>query len=332
MEMQGAVFLLSGWYTRRELGLRIAFLACGSLLSIAFGSLIASGILDSMEGVWGYAAWRWLFFIEGALTIVVALIAAFVLPDFPSTSHRWLSPIEARLAVKRMEEDAGTKDEGQTEAKGQRQVLSDALTDWKVMYFALNTTCITISLSFGVFFPTLTATLGYNRTITLLLCAPPWVVATLVAFAVTRHSDATGERSFHTIFSLCTGLVGFVVASSTMNVTARYMSLFLMAQSSTAMTTLFAWISSTFPHQPSKRAVIIAFINAFSQLGNIAGSYIWPKAWGESYRYSYAICITTNGLAIVMILVFRAHLGALNEKAEKEEQDRGLPKGYRYLL
>ena len=105
-----------------------------------------------------------------------------------------------------------------------------------------------------------------------------------------------------------------------------------MAQSSTAFTTFFAWISSTFPHPPSKRAVAIASINAFGQLGNIAGSYIWPKAWGESYRYSYAICIATNGLAIVMILVFRAHLRSLDEKAEKEEQDRGLPKGYRYLM
>lgn len=78
-----------------------------------------------------------LFFIEGALTIFVALIAAFVLPDFPPTSRRWLSPIEVRLAVKRMEEDAGIGDEGQTEVKGQWQILYGALTDWKVIYMAL---------------------------------------------------------------------------------------------------------------------------------------------------------------------------------------------------
>jgi hypothetical protein len=41
-----------------------------------------------------------LFYIESALTISTALVAAFVLPDFPSTSHRWLSPIEVRLAEK----------------------------------------------------------------------------------------------------------------------------------------------------------------------------------------------------------------------------------------
>ena len=81
--------------------------------------------------------WGRLFFIEGALTIFIALIATFVLPDFPSTSHRWLSPIEVRLAQKRMEEDAGVGDEDQTEVKGQGQTLLDALTDWKVIYMTL---------------------------------------------------------------------------------------------------------------------------------------------------------------------------------------------------
>ena len=77
-----------------------------------------------------------LFYIEGALTIFVALIAAFILPDFPSTSHGWLSPIEVRLAEKRMEEDAGVGDEGQTEAKSQGKILLDTLTDWRVVYMA----------------------------------------------------------------------------------------------------------------------------------------------------------------------------------------------------
>lgn len=55
----GALFLLSKWYKRSELGMRTAILSCGSLISNAFGSLIASGILDGMEGKLGHAAWRW---------------------------------------------------------------------------------------------------------------------------------------------------------------------------------------------------------------------------------------------------------------------------------
>ena len=105
-----------------------------------------------------------------------------------------------------------------------------------------------------------------------------------------------------------------------------------MAQSHTAFVIYMAWVSSTFPRPPSKRAVAIAFIIAFAQLGGISGSYIWPKTWGPTYRHSYSICIAANGLAIIMILAFRAHLKALNKKAEKEENERGLPKGHGYLL
>ena len=55
----GAYFLLSKWYKRSELGLRIALLYCGNIISNAFGSLMASGILSGMNGKLGHAAWRW---------------------------------------------------------------------------------------------------------------------------------------------------------------------------------------------------------------------------------------------------------------------------------
>lgn len=47
---------------------------------------------------------------------------------------------------------------------------------------------------------------------------------------------------------------------------------FLMAQSYAGFITFLAWVSNSIPRPPSKRAVALAFINAFSQLGNVAGS------------------------------------------------------------
>lgn len=138
-------------------------------------------------------AHRWLFFIEGALTIFVACCAIFVLPDFPSTSHRWLSPLEVKLAEQRMLEDVGVSDEGGGVAQtSQVAGLRMAVTDWKVWCLAVALTSMVVSLSFNAFFPTLTATLGYNPTVTLLLCAPPWGFATLVAFAVTKCDVRSG--------------------------------------------------------------------------------------------------------------------------------------------
>lgn len=90
-----------------------------------------------------------------------------------------------------MEEDVGVGDEAETESGGQSRGMILALTDWKVWWLALALTSMVVSLSFNAFFPTLSATMGYNRTVTLLLCAPPWGFATIVAFVVTRYVHIT---------------------------------------------------------------------------------------------------------------------------------------------
>ncbi|GJE84988.1 MFS general substrate transporter [Phanerochaete sordida] len=268
----GALFLLSKWYKRDELGLRIAILYCGNIISNAFGALLASGILDGMDGKLGRAAWRWLFFIEGALTMFVALCATFILPDFPATTRRrWFSEAERRLALLRMAEDVGVGDEDETEVT-QVQGLVMAVTDWKTWVMALALTSQVVCLSFNAYFPTLSATMGFNTTVTLLLCAPPFAWTAIEAFVVSAHSDNHEERFWHVCIPFMIGLVGFVIAISTMNTAARYVSLFLMAQCYAGFVCMYAWVSNTFARPPAKRAVAIAFVNAFSQLGNVAGS------------------------------------------------------------
>ncbi|KAF8812395.1 sugar transporter [Phlegmacium glaucopus] len=326
----GALFLLSKWYKRNEIGLRTAILYGGNIISNAFGALMASGILQKMQGKLGHAAWRWLFFIEGALTIGIAVIAIFILPDFPTTT-KWLSSQERALAIRRMEEDAGVGDEEQTE--GHNNGLWLAISDWKVWWLAFALTSQVVALSFNAYFPTLSATMGFNPTVSLLLCAPPFVFAAIVAFVLSRHSDKTGERFYHIVGSLGVGMLGFVIAIATMNTAARYISLFLMAQSYAGFVVLYAWMNNSFPRPPSKRAVALALINAFSQLGNIAGSYVWPSQWGPTYRNSYGICIATGGVAIAMCWVFRMHLKRLNKKISQEEEEKGIKTaGFRYML
>ncbi|KAJ6515941.1 MFS general substrate transporter [Mycena sanguinolenta] len=328
----GALFLISKWYKRDEIGLRIGILYCGNIASNAFGSLMASGILSGMQGKLGHAAWRWLFYIEGALTMFVAVCAIFILPDFPTTS-KWLTPEERELALLRMTEDVGVGDQNETETQGHLGGLWMALSDWRVWLYAFAMTAQVIALSFNAFFPTLTATLGYSPTVTLLLCAPPFAVAALAAFFLAQHSDKVGERFFHIISSLGLGILGFIIAISTMNTAARYISLFLMAQSYAGFVVMYAWISTSFPRPPSKRAVALALVNCWSQLGNISGSYVWPSNWGPSYRNSYAICIACGSFNILLLFIFRQSLVQANRKLEAEEKAQGVKApGFRYVL
>lgn len=112
------------------------------------------------------------------MTIAVAVLAIFVLPDFPANT-RWLSAEERALALRRMEEDAGVGDDEQTE--GQRSGFWMAVTDIKVWGLSVALTSEVVALSFNAFFPTLSATLGFNTTVSLLLCAPPFVFAAIVS-------------------------------------------------------------------------------------------------------------------------------------------------------
>ncbi len=105
----GCLFFLSSWYTRKELGFRTAILYSGSLMSGAFSGLITAGITRNLDGDRGLRAWRWLFIIEGVITIFIAFIAVFVLPNFPRTTA-WLTENERQLAVWRLEEDIGEDD------------------------------------------------------------------------------------------------------------------------------------------------------------------------------------------------------------------------------
>ncbi|KAK0486849.1 sugar transporter [Armillaria luteobubalina] len=267
----GALFLISKWYKRDEIGLRTAILYCGNIISNAFGNLLASGILSGMEGKLGHAAWRWLFYIEGSLTVFVAILAIFILPDFPATTG-WLSPLERELAIQRMEEDVGVGDQDETEDGSPMGGLWLALKDWKIWWMSVALTAQVIGLSFNQYFPTLSATMGFNRTVSLLLCAPPFIFTTILSFIVSRHSDKRQERFYHITIPFGFGIIGFIIAVSTMNTAARYVSLFLMAQSYAGFIVMYAWISNCFPRPPSKRAVALALTNAFSQLGNVAGS------------------------------------------------------------
>lgn len=101
----------------------------GSLISGAFSGLISAGITGNLDGARGLRAWRWLFLIEGVITVAAAIAAVFVLPNFPRTTS-WLSEDEVAMAVWRLEHDIGQDDwvnsEEQTFLHGFKLALKDA--------------------------------------------------------------------------------------------------------------------------------------------------------------------------------------------------------------
>lgn len=164
--------------------------------------------------------------------------------------------------------------------------------------------------------PTLTGTLGFGYVPTLLMSSPPWAFACIVSLINAWHADRQQERFWHIVWPICMGIVGFVISMATDNVAARYVALFLQAGAYAGFIVFYSWISSSFPRPPAKRAVAIAMINAFSQIGNIIGSYVWNLE-ANGFRGSYGIVLSMFGVTIVGCYGFRVVLVNLNKKIEQ---------------
>lgn len=99
----GTHYILGSWYTERELGKRSGIFTASGLAGTFIGGFIQTGIHSSMNGLHGLAGWRWLFIIDGLLTIPVAIYGFFLFPDTPfTTTAFYLSEEEKQLARERV--------------------------------------------------------------------------------------------------------------------------------------------------------------------------------------------------------------------------------------
>jgi MFS family permease len=132
----GVLLVLSSWYKRTEQSKRFGVYISAAILSGAFGGILAAVIVDNLEGVHGIRGWRWLFIVEGAATIGVALTSLFILPDFPATSRR-LSAREREIAVTRLATENVTAITEDSERLTHWQAIVVSVKDWRTWAFTI---------------------------------------------------------------------------------------------------------------------------------------------------------------------------------------------------
>lgn len=132
----GVLFYLSKWYTKKELALRGSIFYSGTLISAAFGSLIAAGISSGLDGVRGLDPWQWLYIIEGSVTCLAGLILIAFMPDFPET-WKVLTPELREVAIRRMKIESTSEDVDEPGIRGQLRGLRMAVQDPKTWVFGI---------------------------------------------------------------------------------------------------------------------------------------------------------------------------------------------------
>ncbi|KAL7764686.1 hypothetical protein ACKLNR_005831 [Fusarium oxysporum f. sp. zingiberi] len=320
----GVFFLLSCWYTKKELALRYAFLYSGLVLATAVSGLLAAGIFAGLGGVAGLQGWRWLFILEGAATFLLGLVAFVMLPDFPATkSQGWLFTAEEKeVAVTRMARDAVSEEEhDQSVLHG----LKLAVTDIKVWAFALLLLSNQSAYGFNYFYPAIVR--GFNlgsRTITLVCTAPPYLLGAFISYFIAWHSDRKAERGWHISGAILFAIVGFIISAATINIPARYAASFLyICGCFGANAALYSWAASSVGQTPTKKACATAIINVTGQLGTIWSPYFFDSNDEPRYTRAMILLLAFAVLEISVCFLLKFILRRANKKIIAEYEGTG---------
>ncbi|KAF3762023.1 MFS general substrate transporter [Cryphonectria parasitica EP155] len=296
----GAVYYLSAWYTKKELGKRLAGLYIAQQVGNAFGGLFAAAILQ-LDGAHGIAGWQWLFIIEGSATVGIGAVCACIMPEFPHNS-RMLSQEERDLAVWRMESEAGA-----AEGREKESVLKgflDALSDPKMLLLIFCNMMSQAQGSIANYFPTLVDSLGYSSTLSLLLTAPPYILAGFIYYGITYYSDRKNTVYPIIIGCISIAMVMYIIPMATENVGARYFSMMVLPFSSVGPQILmYKTINLHLARPISKRAAASALVNAIGGTSNIWASYLYYA--GPRFYAAFGTLMGCAALFALTITVYR---------------------------
>jgi len=224
----GSAYLLSCWYQRFELQKRNTVFYLIGMLSSAFSGIL--GYLFSLlqghgtqAAPWlgvhygptkakpttpvsfgpGLAGWRWIFILQGVITVVIGIIGAYFIVDFPELAHKpgmgknFLNKAEVDFIVARIDKD---RSDALPEEFNIRKYLANAL-DLKVWGFAcifMLTTTITYAIAY--FLPIILKDgMGFSTAASNCLIAPPYIFAAFVMMLFAYLGDRYHLRSIWVI-------------------------------------------------------------------------------------------------------------------------------------
>ncbi|KAJ4491464.1 major facilitator superfamily domain-containing protein [Lentinula edodes] len=300
----GVIYLFSVYYIRRERRARVAIFFGGAALAGAFGGILAFAI-GKMEGIGGRRGWQWIFILEGLLTILVSLIAYFVVPTW-SYKAKFLTELEREHLLSKLD---GDTDPAHKEPF-QWVYVKQAFTDHLVWGYALLFHGYAFTLySLSLFMPTIIADLGFQSWQAQLLTVPPNTLAALsIAFTV-----------WLSVRCDCRAILIIIAAVVAIIAGAQYVGVHLAAAGVyTGNALLLSWPGENVAGQ-TKRAVAVAMQITFGDIGAIAGVLIYrPNFAGHQYRKPHIIAIGYLLFSIIVASYLRIWLARANKNKDME--------------
>ncbi|KAI5832240.1 MFS general substrate transporter [Schizophyllum commune Tattone D] len=99
-------YVIGSWYKGEELAKRACIFHTASAIGPMFSGFLQTGAYNGLNGVRGLPGWKWLFIIDGIITVPIALLGFLIMPDLPHTMkpNMFYDEAQLRIAVARMDQ------------------------------------------------------------------------------------------------------------------------------------------------------------------------------------------------------------------------------------
>ncbi|GAW16013.1 hypothetical protein ANO14919_054350 [Xylariales sp. No.14919] len=301
----GVNYYLSCWYKRSEFGIRAAIFFSAAALAGSFGGLLAAAI-EKLDGKGGLEGWRWIFVLEGLLTVVVAVASFWMVHDFPDDA-RFLTPDDRARVIRRLKMDQQASAEHEDWST---RYLFAGLKDWKMwLGMVIYMGCDMPLYAFSLFLPTIIMESGWstNAIHTNLLSVPPYAAAAVLTVVIGFVADRTRQRGLCNIIISVIGIVGFILLIASDSPAVKYAATFLGALG------IYPCISNTITWMANntegvyKRGVVLGFVIGWGNLNGIVSSNIFfdsPRyLQGHGVILAYMTLFLFGGSLLMTILL-----------------------------
>ncbi|KAL2853925.1 major facilitator superfamily domain-containing protein [Aspergillus pseudoustus] len=311
----GAVFIISSWYRTYETARRVSIFYMASLFASGFGGIIAYGLslIRVGDGIYRQG-WRWIFIIEGAVTIAAGLVAIFTLGQFPEKAS-WLSSREKQIAMTRIAYQHGGREYEHITFK--QSLLY--LMDWKLGVYALQYfICASSVYSLAFFMPIiLREGMGFSYALAQVLTSPPYLVAVVLSLSMAWLSDKFRVRWVVLCVQSVTAIIGLLITLYAVPPGVRYFGTFLAVFGTQANVPATLAYGQNQTAQPTRKGVVSAAMIAVGAAGGVTGSTIFRSQDAPMYLPGMWSTITMQMLYTVGTFCMSMYLRHRNRLADE---------------
>ncbi|OXV12100.1 hypothetical protein Egran_00139 [Elaphomyces granulatus] len=195
------ILFLSYWYKSKELPARLAFFWASFQSASIVGAFLAFGLLHIRRSD-GTGGWRYLFAIEGLLTGLIGVFAAFYMPPSPTqTAGRfrgkdgWFNEREEKIMVNRVIRDDPGKGSMHNRQAVTIKLLWEALCDYDLWpIYLLGLTWVIPPIPATTYLTLQLGSLGFTTFQTNLLTIPAYVIFIVNLLFWTWVSERINQR------------------------------------------------------------------------------------------------------------------------------------------